>query len=167
MRGIRQEVRRPEEEGQVQVLWYVCACHYGGQTTLFISYSIDAGAAPSERMSIFLMIKFIAQCSSFLLSCTVDRNDEMISVESFIQQKCHIVDSDDSDSFRLAVDGGGWQVTFESDAAYRFNQFPSLRYLYHPLILRHCTFFCPPPLIAGVALRGVRPPVPIRATALG
>ena len=166
MRGIRQEVRRPEEEGQVQVLWYVCGCHYGGHTTLFISYSINASAAPSEWMSIFLMIKFIAQCSSFLLSCTVDRNDEMISVESFIQQKCHIVDSDDSDSFRLAVDGGGWQVTFESDAAYRFNQFLSSISVpsSHPTALH---LFCPPPLIAGVALRGVRSPVPIRATALG
>jgi hypothetical protein len=37
----------------------------------------------------------------------------MISVESFIQQKCHTVDSDDSDSFRVAVDGGGWQVRLE------------------------------------------------------
>ena len=34
----------------------------------------------------------------------------MVSVESFMKQKCHNVEPDDSDSFRLAVDNGGWQV---------------------------------------------------------
>lgn len=56
------------------------------------------------------MVKVATQCSLSPLSFTADRNDEMISVESFIQLKCHKIDSDDSDSFRRAVDGGGWQV---------------------------------------------------------
>ena len=34
----------------------------------------------------------------------------MVSVESFMKQKCHNVEPDDSDSFRLAVDYGGWLV---------------------------------------------------------
>ena len=36
----------------------------------------------------------------------------MVTVESFMKQKCHNVEPDDSDSFRLAVDYGGWQVRY-------------------------------------------------------
>ena len=40
----------------------------------------------------------------------IGANDEMVSVETFMKQKCNNVEPDDSDSFRLAVDYGGWQV---------------------------------------------------------
>ena len=48
----------------------------------------------------------------------------MVTVESFMKQKCRNVEPDDSDSFRLAVDYGGWQVRY-------YHYYSMFNYIYH------------------------------------